>query len=149
MSEAERKASEAILRIFNDELIALGETPIRENASFREDDAYLGIFPVYHLEMENVAPLTFLFGSVFDVSLGPFTELVQFDMNDYDDLILRATIRRLLMSCVTVRSALWAIAIELTLPGQAKPWSRHWIQGHRQGKSLVGTYQPFIQDPPH
>jgi hypothetical protein len=124
------------------ELASIGELPVGQNPNFRELPLFVGRSPLFHLEVDGVAPMYFLFGPYFEVDISGFAEAYVFPTVDIvGDEQLRIDIRRLLRSSFTVTRR----RKQLTLRGFDTDGT-HWI-GRTQrdnGTMIEGTFAPYF-----
>ena len=144
MSDRERASVDLGMRILDEALMALGESPTQNSPFFRAAEPLIGVFPNLYLEKPDVAPFRFVFSTTLDVWVGPFSEVFLVDVLKTSPDALREAIERILRSGVSVDTG-WRVTtttITLTEPA-ARPWLRLRVRARGVPHGLASYYEPF------
>ena len=104
-------------------LVDLGYPPVRENPHVRTGHTEVFGLTTAVVEKPGCAPLEFQFGPELDVWVGPFSEVVMYELTEATRDEVRSLIAQVLRSEVTWRPRWMSVELVLRVPG-SEPWRR-------------------------
>lgn len=144
MNEEERETARLGAEALDEALIALGEHPVGDNPDFHAAAPVIGDIPNAVLEKHGAAPLRFIFGSVLDVWVGPFSEVLTLKVSEGTREVMRRGIEDVLCSAFTCRPGKRSVEIALQLP-DTRPWLRLKVRASGLSYALEPFYAPYCQ----
>lgn len=128
----------------NAALSSLGKPPVGDPASdIQFDEPVAFAIPTAVLNAAGAAPIKFIFHGYLDVWIGPFSEVLVYDVEKQTPSEVEEDLRLLFTSEVACRYRWGSVRITLSQPGH-KPWRRLGVGGSGPVPRLEPLYAPYV-----